>query len=101
MAASLGVSTKCLLITMRTFPSGFVPVNQDPRKFHLFHFHLSWKQMVNQNFLLLIKDFSEDLGRREAFVASASVKETSLAYHVTPIIINFVICLSASPASSR
>lgn len=34
-------------------------------------------------FLLLIKDFSEDPGRWEAFAASISLRKTFLAQHIT------------------
>lgn len=49
----------------------------------LFSTHLNRKQMVNQKFSLLIKDFSEDLGRWEACAASICARETfvCLSHH--------------------
>ena len=64
----------------------------------LFPSHLSWKQMVNQNILLLIKDFSGDLDRWEAFAAFISVRETFLAYRST---LSIIILLFVSAAFDK
>lgn len=61
----------------------------------LFPSHLSWKQTVNQNILLLIKDFSGDLGQWEAFAAFISVRETFLAYRSALSIINLLFVSAA------
>lgn len=46
MAALLGMSTKYLLMMMIRFPSGFVPVDQDPMKFSTFTY-LSYLHLIH------------------------------------------------------
>lgn len=87
------------MMTVR-LPNRFVPVNQDPMEFHFSSLPTSVRNRWWNKFFLPLKDFSEDLGRWEAFTASISGGKLSLSYYSKYYY--FVdVCLSSSPTSHR